>query len=100
MGLAHFGEVKRSRWVGLMCGLERRSFLSVTGGRSFSLQQDRRSAHWAVTAALEGKGGSVCVFFVLFFFFRGRIKLVEILPACLILSCRRVCLAAGGFFVE
>lgn len=33
-----------------------------------------------------------------FFFLRGRTKLwLEILPVCFILSCRGVCLAAGGF---
>lgn len=38
-GLARVVEVKRSRWVGLMWEVEIRSFLSVTAGRSFSLQR-------------------------------------------------------------
>lgn len=61
MGLAHFVEVKRSRWVGLMCGLESRSFLSITAGSDFTAAERRRT-YWAVTAAEEGKRGCVILF--------------------------------------
>lgn len=56
MGLAHFGEDKRSEWVGLLCGLEsQRLLLSHSGQKLFPVAEKRR-AHWAVTAVVEEKG--------------------------------------------
>lgn len=75
-------------------------------GHKLSPAADRRRAHWAVRRE-RGLRARVCVCVVFFplikvsFFFVDDQKtlVVEILPACFILSCRGVCLAAGGLFV-
>lgn len=74
VGLARVVEVKRSRWVGLMWELESRSFLSVTAGRSFSLQR-REGERTGPSLLLRRERVAVWFSFSPHAFTRGRVTL-------------------------